>query len=442
MKSIKYFVLLLGIILTCLSNGYTQSGWVSRESGTTTDLWDVFFVNSDTGYAVGGNMATGYQGIVLRTTDGGITWTSQDIPTNRALYGVFFTNDSTGMAVGQDGMILRTTDCGETWTSLEIETPTFLMGVFFTDDSSGVVVGLRADTSRILRTTDAGKTWSPQEHPEVIGVIAYMSAVCFCDSLNGWVVGQKGAILRTRDGGITWTKQSPVTYWPFFSVFSIDTNTAWAGHLGADIYYTSNGGDTWTRQQTGIATSPWDIFFINNDTGYVVCGWCNTCGSECGSEPEPEDGSFILRTTNGGDEWTIQKHDLTILGLYGIVFTDDSTGIIVGSGGTILTTKTGGITWIEDNRYDGMNRNSSISHSYPNPFNLATNIKFQISTSNHVTLKVYAVNGQEVATLVNKVMVPGDYEVTWDATSFPGGVYFYRLKVGTLIESKKLVLIK
>ena len=103
---------------------------------------------------------------------------------------------------------------------------------------------------------------------------------------------------------------------------------------------------------------------------------------------------------------------------------------------------------IIDTIFSSRNRESMVQPTvsavkcYPNPFNHATNIKFQIPVSNHVTLKIFTVHGHEVATLVNEGMVPGDYEVKWDARNFPGGVYFYRLKVGTLIESKKLVLIK
>ncbi|MGH2567085.1 MAG: T9SS type A sorting domain-containing protein, partial [Bacteroidota bacterium] len=59
-----------------------------------------------------------------------------------------------------------------------------------------------------------------------------------------------------------------------------------------------------------------------------------------------------------------------------------------------------------------------------------------------VTLRVYNVLGQEVATLVNEEMKPGSYEVTWEAGGFSSGVYFYRLQAGRYAETKKLVLIR
>jgi YVTN family beta-propeller protein len=83
-----------------------------------------------------------------------------------------------------------------------------------------------------------------------------------------------------------------------------------------------------------------------------------------------------------------------------------------------------------------------LSQNFPNPFNLETNIKFQIQDINNVTLKIYTVHGQEVATLVNEEMIPGSYEATWNARNFTSGVYYYKLKVGTYVESRKLMLIK
>ena len=83
-----------------------------------------------------------------------------------------------------------------------------------------------------------------------------------------------------------------------------------------------------------------------------------------------------------------------------------------------------------------------LYQNYPNPFNPQTRIKFQIPTSNFITLKVYDVLGREVATLVNEVKHPGSYEVTWDASGLASGVYFYQLKAGDFVDAKKLVLMR
>ena len=84
----------------------------------------------------------------------------------------------------------------------------------------------------------------------------------------------------------------------------------------------------------------------------------------------------------------------------------------------------------------------SLDQNYPNPFNPTTTIRFTLRDSRFTALKVYNVLGQEVANLVNREMNPGRYEVTWDATGFPSGVYFYRLSAGSFVAVKKLLLMK
>ena len=84
----------------------------------------------------------------------------------------------------------------------------------------------------------------------------------------------------------------------------------------------------------------------------------------------------------------------------------------------------------------------SLSQNYPNPFNPSTAINYTVGAKAHVTLKVFNVIGQEVATLVNESMNPGSYSATFSASSFSSGVYFYRLTAGNFIQTNKMVLLK
>jgi O-Glycosyl hydrolase len=83
-----------------------------------------------------------------------------------------------------------------------------------------------------------------------------------------------------------------------------------------------------------------------------------------------------------------------------------------------------------------------LSQNYPNPFNPTTQIVYTIPHAMHVSLKVYNLLGQEVATLVEGIRQSGQYEATFDATGLTSGVYFYRLSAGSLVDTKKLVLLK
>jgi hypothetical protein len=83
----------------------------------------------------------------------------------------------------------------------------------------------------------------------------------------------------------------------------------------------------------------------------------------------------------------------------------------------------------------------SLSQNYPNPFNPSTMIKYSIPTSEFVTLKVFDVLGNEVATLVNEEKPAGGYEVEFNG-KYSSGVYFYKLQIGSFVETKKMVLMR
>jgi len=84
----------------------------------------------------------------------------------------------------------------------------------------------------------------------------------------------------------------------------------------------------------------------------------------------------------------------------------------------------------------------SLFQNYPNPFNPSTKIKYSIPQSSNVVIKVFDVLGNEIETLVNEEKSTGTYEVTWYAEQLPSGVYFYQLKAGSFMETKKMILLK
>ena len=87
-----------------------------------------------------------------------------------------------------------------------------------------------------------------------------------------------------------------------------------------------------------------------------------------------------------------------------------------------------------------------LEQNYPNPFNPNTTISYQLPVSNKVTLIVYNIVGDEVATLVNEEKSAGSYRVNFDASSYSGGlssgIYFYKLQAGPYAETKEMILLK
>jgi hypothetical protein len=84
----------------------------------------------------------------------------------------------------------------------------------------------------------------------------------------------------------------------------------------------------------------------------------------------------------------------------------------------------------------------SLAQNYPNPFNPSTRIKYQVASNSRVSLVVYDILGNEIETLVNEVKPAGTYEVTWYAENLPSGVYFYQLRAGSFVDTKKMILLK
>jgi hypothetical protein len=87
-----------------------------------------------------------------------------------------------------------------------------------------------------------------------------------------------------------------------------------------------------------------------------------------------------------------------------------------------------------------------LFQNHPNPFNPVTKIRFDIPAlllyKGGICIKVFDILGKEIATLVNEALQPGTYEVTFDGSNFPGGIYFYKLTAGKYSETKKMLMIK
>jgi len=96
---------------------------------------------------------------------------------------------------------------------------------------------------------------------------------------------------------------------------------------------------------------------------------------------------------------------------------------------------------IENDETD-LPENFKLEQNYPNPFNPTTTISYSLLEENHTTFKIYNLLGKEVVTLIDERKQPGNYEITFDATEFTSGVYFYSLTSGSFSETKKMILLR
>jgi hypothetical protein len=114
-----------------------------------------------------------------------------------------------------------------------------------------------------------------------------------------------------------------------------------------------------------------------------------------------------------------------------------------------------GTNWVNNGRYTRLYvpitgitqlsatiQNYSLSNNFPNPFNPSTAIKFDLPKTSEVSLKIFNILGEEVATLVSEKLSTGSYSYEWDAVNLPSGLYLYRLEVEEFVETKKMILMK
>ena len=107
----------------------------------------------------------------------------------------------------------------------------------------------------------------------------------------------------------------------------------------------------------------------------------------------------------------------------------------------VYKTTNGGVVSAEGDEFT-IPSSFTLAQNYPNPFNPSTTVRYELPERALVTLTVYNVLGQNVATLVSEEKEPGVHQVQFDGAGFASGLYFYRLKAGGFVETRKLVLLR
>jgi len=287
------------------------------------DLRDVFFLDNDLGWTVGG------AGQLRKTEDGGQVWRAINTGVDARLFEVQFIDDQTGWAAGSAGTIIKTVNGGDDWTVLNTQTEAELTSLYFKDASDGFAVG--AD-GLIIRTTDGGETWSVVAS----GTTRSLRSITFATQDIGYVVGDRAVILRTADGGDSWT-QIPTSEFVggttgdrlrnINQVFFLDATLGWAVGFSGVIWATTDGGTTWSRQATPSNTQINRVVFTDASNGYAV-----------------GPNGYHIVTTNGGATWTTGDMGISQT-VYGITALDSDKIFAVGQGPTILTTEDAGANW-------------------------------------------------------------------------------------------------
>ncbi|MBL9128581.1 MAG: choice-of-anchor D domain-containing protein, partial [Verrucomicrobiales bacterium] len=269
------------------------TNWTALTAAPPSGLNRLHFFSGSLGFAFGGeagrlfpsctNTCASY---ILRTADGGNTWSLRSTPVATAVVDLHMASSTTGFAVTRatdqigrldtPGDVLRTTDGGLTWVVRTRPVP--LSGVFdgttihATSTSTLFVAG---NAGELHRSIDGGATWT-----RVLNLGSRIEDLQFLDANNGWLVGAGGAFRRTTTGGAistAWTPQSAFTALTLRRVHFINLNTGWiAGYDDAEggIFRTDNGGASWVREFAEGTTSgrvgPGSVWGLASGVGYAV----------------------------------------------------------------------------------------------------------------------------------------------------------------------------
>ncbi len=303
-------------------------GWQPVQSGVTSTLLDIDFVDPDHGWAVG------QDGAIIATSDGGENWHRQASGFELTIRSIDFTDSQTGWAVGHLGLILHTADGGQTWTQKGYDAALGLNLVHVRFSSPGMGWIITEGGGFTLRTSDGGATWERQPFDSA----QTRSDAFILDSYHSWVVLTSGGVMSTADSGASWDQHKGINQVEIGTsgVFFLDERRGWiAGWRGKQqgvasgvqfvkyltdgmVAHTTDGGRSWTRVDADTGKFLWDVAFRDSREGWAV-------------------GSFgqTMHTTDGGRTWSVEPL-VTDSTLRAITFSDPNTAWAVGENGTIV----------------------------------------------------------------------------------------------------------
>jgi len=440
---------------------------------------------------------------LYRTTDLGQNWKRVERRLARsngisAIAGMTWT-PSQSLAIAADIFgVLRSDDFGTTW-EMRNKGLGFTSVAALAADPSGFVYACAS--TGVLISSDNGGSWIfPDSGDAPIGG---MGAVL--DSSRNVHVAGPGGFYKSANQGLTWSRYQTyhtgfcITATRQHTLLATDWYvTVMPADQYAGVYRSTDDGTSWSFLFEGVGSPPIRAVGQIGNTIFAGCykstdDGLTWQGSPYGSEfcisgfIETQEGNYlaasgdsIYRTTNAGISWS----PIAFLGTNTNCMAKDPTGVLyAGTNGLGMFISTdNGISWQQESSgltdlvvlsitYSqdhhiwcgtaslGVFRSRQavtgvleenaqtpvqplLMQNYPNPFNPSTTIDYQIADRGHVTLKVFDVLGREVATLVDETQEPGGKSVGWNASDVTSGLYFYQLRTGSFVGTRKMLLVK
>jgi photosystem II stability/assembly factor-like uncharacterized protein len=438
----KKIILLFCVILFSGILSAQPGSWSEQNSGVTAELTSVWCVDASNVWVCG------YSGTVLKSANGGTNWTNltgNGIPTTVSLINICGfpydnTNALTAGYFGSDTWVWKTTNGGTNWTQVFSQTGGFINAVWMTSATNGFMTGNPVGGRWSLwKTTNGGTNWdSTGLYLAQVGTeTGYNNSMIYKPPYI-WFGTNNSKIYYSSNNGTNWITQ--------VTTDEVNSNAIWFHSIaqsgvglfgGTNLYQTTNNGINWIALTSlgsgnfgGITSTPL-LTVVDN---LVQPAWY------------VRSTNLIYYSANFGANWGIDYTNPTTTSYYRhISMAYPGRGIwAVGTLGKITYH-----TALVDIENIGLETpgNYSLYQNYPNPFNPATKIRFDIkkeyrSQESEVKLSIYDILGRKIEDLVNEKLQPGTYEVTFDGSNLPSGIYFYRMQSGDYISTMKMLLIK
>jgi hypothetical protein len=358
------------------------------------------------------------------------------------------------VSVHQKG-IFRSLDTANTWQQVA----PFTDGVWSLASAPNGEIIASLWSQGIYRSTNSGNSWiqaaSNKLHADIRAV----------NSSGEIFIEAEGKLFRSSNSGSSWIATSIGA-----NVIALQGDTMYAAK-GTSVFRSADNGKQWAPH----SALPSNTYALSVEpTGKIVAGtfltdsinsssifsYNGTTHAWNGIGPRStinalvrrKDGALFAATNdsgfyssmNNGTSWRKINNGLTTTKIYSLALLSD-TIIIAGTlDGIFLTKNLTTVLSVEPDHQQMIEPPAHfiLSQNYPNPFNPSTQIDYQLSTRNIVSLKVYDVIGKEIATLVSEIQEAGRYSVPFNAGALPSGIYLYRLHTGDAHSVKKMLLLR
>lgn len=312
--SFTRYLFALALAFASLTAYAAETDWTIVNSGIRAEWNDISCPEPRTCFAVAGLYLSGGTGALVKTSDGGASFSRLDIPTINPLHAISCPTAQVCYSAGDFGSFLKTEDGGTSWTEILLGSKAnrpHLIALFALDEEQVFVVGRDGIA---FRTRDGGVHWTTVS----LRTFADLTAVYFSDKMTGIITGNDGVLLKTADGGNTWTALPGLRDTGTTVALRGVSNGQMFFAVGDSIRKSTDGGTTWTRINKELERPFADIAPVSEKTVYALSGI-----------------GAIFKSADGGVSW-IQEFSAPSAILRGIACPTEDYCIAVGSSGTIL----------------------------------------------------------------------------------------------------------